>query len=190
MKDINRILEILGGWRENYPSLVLSLLWRIEFLYIDNDDLKGSNIIMRFRADAYKRIAEKYKAIDSDAIYLFEHEFMYASCAVRQMRNQKQLAKQEEDRLKHIETMKELCEKDPVMDSSFQVESFDSEAYSHIEEHITDELPGLKSLFDACVAAVAHKKFEGLDVCGLLKPQHVVFDVKCTLDRNIVDGRL
>ena len=53
---------------------------------------------------------------------------------------------------------------------------------------VSNELPAEK--FDACVAAVAHKKFEGLDVCGLLKEKHVIFDVKCTLDRNIVDGRL
>ena len=44
--------------------------------------------------------------------------------------------------------------------------------------------------FDACIAAVAHKKFERLDIVSLLKEKHVVFDVKCTLDRNIVDGRL
>jgi len=31
---------------------------------------------------------------------------------------------------------------------------------------------------------------DGMDVRSLLKPQHVVFDVKCTLDRGIVDGRL
>ena len=53
---------------------------------------------------------------------------------------------------------------------------------------IVNELPTEK--FDACVAAVAHKEFAGLDVPSLLKPQHVIFDVKCTLDRNIVDGRL
>ena len=47
-----------------------------------------------------------------------------------------------------------------------------------------------KPFFDACIAAVAHKKFEGMDVLGLLKDKHVVFDVKCTLDRSIVDGRL
>ena len=53
---------------------------------------------------------------------------------------------------------------------------------------VVNELPTVK--FDACIAAVAHKKFEGLDVVSLLKPQHVIFDVKCTLDRAIVDGRL
>ena len=37
---------------------------------------------------------------------------------------------------------------------------------------------------------VAHKKFEGLDILSLLKEHHVVFDVKCTLDRKMVDGRL
>ena len=53
---------------------------------------------------------------------------------------------------------------------------------------ITNELPAKK--FDAAVAAVAHKEFEGLDVISLLKGNHVIFDVKCTLDRSIVDGRL
>lgn len=53
---------------------------------------------------------------------------------------------------------------------------------------VVNELPTEK--FDAAIAAVAHKKFEGLDVPGLLKENHVIFDVKCTLDRSIVDGRL
>lgn len=44
--------------------------------------------------------------------------------------------------------------------------------------------------FDAAIAAVAHKKFEGMDVPALLKDKHVIFDVKCTLDRNIIDARL
>ena len=34
------------------------------------------------------------------------------------------------------------------------------------------------------------EKFDGMDVPSLLKEKHVIFDVKCTLDRNIVDGRL
>lgn len=44
--------------------------------------------------------------------------------------------------------------------------------------------------FDAAIAAVAHKKFEGLDVLSLLNELHVVYDVKCTLDRSIIDARL
>ena len=53
---------------------------------------------------------------------------------------------------------------------------------------VVNELPQVK--FDAAVAAVAHQKFNGLDVTSLLKPDHVIFDVKGTLDRGIVDGRL
>lgn len=53
---------------------------------------------------------------------------------------------------------------------------------------VINELPKMK--FDAAIAAVAHKKFDGLDVLTLLKENYVIFDVKCTLDRNIVDGRL
>ena len=53
---------------------------------------------------------------------------------------------------------------------------------------IVTELPLQK--FDACIAAVAHKKFEGLDVPALLKDKHVIFDVKSTLPREIIDARL
>ena len=53
---------------------------------------------------------------------------------------------------------------------------------------VVNELPSEK--YDAAIAAVAHKKFEALDVLSLLKERHVVFDVKCTLDRAIIDGRL
>lgn len=54
---------------------------------------------------------------------------------------------------------------------------------------VTDELPAAGQ-FDACIAAVAHKKFEDLDIASMLKNNHVIFDVKATCDRNEVDGRL
>ena len=53
---------------------------------------------------------------------------------------------------------------------------------------VTNELPAKK--FDTAILAVAHKKFETLDVPSLLKDKHVVFDVKAFLAREIVDGRL
>lgn len=53
---------------------------------------------------------------------------------------------------------------------------------------ITNELPEQK--YDACIAAVAHAQFKEVDILELLKENHVVFDVKCTLDRSVVDGRL
>lgn len=53
---------------------------------------------------------------------------------------------------------------------------------------VVNELPTKK--FDAAIAAVAHKKFEGMDVPSLLKENHVVFDVKAMLPVEIIDGRL
>ena len=53
---------------------------------------------------------------------------------------------------------------------------------------VTNELP--KEKFDAAILAVAHKKFEDLDVTSMLTENHVIFDVKAFLDRNLVDGRL
>lgn len=54
---------------------------------------------------------------------------------------------------------------------------------------VVNELP-TDEKFDACIAAVAHKKFEGLDIEALLKKQHVIFDVKATSNRAIIDERL
>lgn len=44
--------------------------------------------------------------------------------------------------------------------------------------------------YDAVIAAVAHKVFDDLDLQPLLKDDSVVFDVKATLSRDAVDGRL
>ena len=53
---------------------------------------------------------------------------------------------------------------------------------------VVNELPEYKS--DAAILAVSHREFMGLDVPSLLKENHVVFDVKSFLPREIVDGRL
>ena len=44
--------------------------------------------------------------------------------------------------------------------------------------------------YDAAIIAVAHSAFAQADVTSVLKPNHVVFDVKSTRSRGEVDGRL
>lgn len=53
---------------------------------------------------------------------------------------------------------------------------------------ITNELPTNK--FDAIILAVSHNEFAELDVKKFGKGNHVIFDVKGILDKNLVDGRL
>lgn len=53
---------------------------------------------------------------------------------------------------------------------------------------VVNEIPAKK--FDAGVLAVAHQKFAGINLDDLLKPCHVIYDVKSFLPRSIVDGRL
>lgn len=53
---------------------------------------------------------------------------------------------------------------------------------------IVNDLPSAK--FDAVIAAVYHNSFTSLKIPAMLKQNHVIFDVKCMLDRSIVDGRL
>lgn len=53
---------------------------------------------------------------------------------------------------------------------------------------ITNELP--QGQYDAAIMAVAHNEFKALDVPSLLKSNHVIYDVKGIMDRNLIDGRL
>ncbi len=53
---------------------------------------------------------------------------------------------------------------------------------------VVNELP--KSKFDSAILAVSHNEFAKLDVESLLKPSHVIFDVKGFLPKDKVDGRL
>ena len=53
---------------------------------------------------------------------------------------------------------------------------------------VTNELPTVKA--DATILAVAHDKFQKLDVTSFTNEKHVIFDVKGFLDRNLIDGRL
>lgn len=59
----------------------------------------------------------------------------------------------------------------------------------HYGLDIIQELPE-DTKFDAVIAAVAHNDFKGLDLESILKPNHVVFDVKSSLRREMVDERL
>lgn len=54
---------------------------------------------------------------------------------------------------------------------------------------VVNELP-TNEKFDAAIAAVAHHEFEKMDITSVLKPKHVIFDVKATRLRSAVDGRL
>ena len=53
---------------------------------------------------------------------------------------------------------------------------------------ITNELPTEK--FDTLIMGVAHNEFKGLDVTQFVKENHVIYDVKGTLPKNIIDARL
>ena len=54
---------------------------------------------------------------------------------------------------------------------------------------VVNELPKDEK-FDAAIAAVAHREFDGIDITSVLKPNHVIFDVKATRPRTTVDARL
>lgn len=53
---------------------------------------------------------------------------------------------------------------------------------------ITNQLP--EDRYDAAILAVAHKEFYNIDINGLLKDNHIIFDVKSFLPEEVIDGRL
>ncbi len=54
---------------------------------------------------------------------------------------------------------------------------------------VVNELPK-DGRFDAAIAAVAHREFTDIDITSVLKPLHVIFDVKATRSVEEIDGRL
>lgn len=70
---------------------------------------------------------------------------------------------------------------------------YDPWANSEVAKHeygidVANQLP--LERFDAVIAAVSHDVFNDLDIESLLNEQHIIFDVKGTLKREIIDGRL
>ena len=53
---------------------------------------------------------------------------------------------------------------------------------------VTNQLPMKK--YDTAILAVAHKEFTELDILSMLNDNHIIYDVKGFLDKQIVNGRL
>jgi UDP-N-acetyl-D-galactosamine dehydrogenase len=53
---------------------------------------------------------------------------------------------------------------------------------------VINELSSQK--FDTVILAVSHYKFHALDICSLVRNEHVIYDVKGVLEKRLVDGRL
>ncbi len=80
-----------------------------------------------------------------------------------------------------------------LKDYNLNISIYDPWANPDIVKHeygisVTNELPSTK--FDAVILAVAHKEFHNLDLKAFVKENHVIFDVKGFLDRDVIDGRL
>lgn len=79
-----------------------------------------------------------------------------------------------------------------LQDYSLQVDIYDPWASN---EEVQEEF-GLSLIakpvgpYDAIILAVAHQKFESLDISALKKKDGVVYDVKGVLDRALINGRL
>lgn len=68
---------------------------------------------------------------------------------------------------------------DPMADTS--------EVHEEYNVHLTEKTA---NDYDAVILAVNHKEFATLDIHALCKPTAVVYDVKSTLDKTKIDGRL
>lgn len=58
------------------------------------------------------------------------------------------------------------------------------------EEYGIKLISEIKGQYDVVLHAVSHQVFSEIQYGEILKPVHVLFDVKSTLDKNMVDGRL
>ncbi len=79
-----------------------------------------------------------------------------------------------------------------LQDYSLQVDIYDPWASNEEvqEEFNLSLIPEPEGPYDAIILAVAHQKFESLDIPALKKKDGVVYDVKGVLDRALINGRL
>ncbi|MAM04495.1 MAG: Vi polysaccharide biosynthesis protein VipA/TviB [Flavobacteriales bacterium] len=79
-----------------------------------------------------------------------------------------------------------------LLDLEMDVDVYDAHAdVKEVKTEFSIDLINSFSLYDAIVLAVAHNDFKKLDVRKLLKnKQSIIFDLKCFLDRKIVDLRM
>ncbi|MCQ2375838.1 MAG: nucleotide sugar dehydrogenase [Salinivirgaceae bacterium] len=80
-----------------------------------------------------------------------------------------------------------------LKDFGLDVEVYDPWANSQVAEHeynikVSNQIPTNK--YDAAVVAVAHNEFKNIDIVSMMNANHVIFDVKAFMPRDIIDGRL
>lgn len=83
-----------------------------------------------------------------------------------------------------IDTLKDYTDNISVYDPWADKQRVSNELGIELIDNISE------ANYDAVVHCVAHEQFTQLDVRSLLRPGGVVFDVKGTLDRSLVDDRL
>ncbi|MBL0325175.1 MAG: nucleotide sugar dehydrogenase [Cytophagaceae bacterium] len=79
-----------------------------------------------------------------------------------------------------------------LKDFGLEVEIFDPWADKEEvrEEYGIKLISEIKGQYEVVLHAVSHQVFSEIQYGEILKPVHVLFDVKSTLDKNMVDGRL
>lgn len=77
-------------------------------------------------------------------------------------------------------------------DFGVQVDIYDPMADGHEveEEYGVGLVDEPANAYDAVIMAVSHAQFAQLDIPALCKPSAVIYDVKSSLDKTLIDGRL
>ncbi len=80
-----------------------------------------------------------------------------------------------------------------LKDYGVNITVYDPWANPEVAKHeygidIMNELP--KGKFDSAILAVAHEEFKKMDILSFCNFKSVVYDVKCALSKDVVDGRL
>ena len=167
--NVKRILQILETWTANYPSLVVTLLWKVELHYVHNGELEASNRIMRLRAKAYSLLIDKYKAKDPDGIGVFEQEYKYCMFTFRKVHSPEKITEIKAKKEKYNKDIKEFYAKNKEANDSVQVENYELQAYTFIHENIIKELSGVKSLFDVIFANKKYDETENRSILDILE---------------------
>jgi UDP-N-acetyl-D-galactosamine dehydrogenase len=79
-----------------------------------------------------------------------------------------------------------------LQDFGVQVDVYDpmAEAHEVKEEYGVNLIEKISEPYDTIILAVSHNVFQKINLTDWTKPQAVIYDVKATLDKHLIDGRL
>lgn len=145
MKNIPKIVQIADSLMSSYPCFVVTILWNVEFHWLENMDIDQANKIAAMRYNAYHIITKRYAEIDPEGITVFQKAIgnplkTYYALSKKEIEQSDEKVKHGKKKTEEYFINHEECSK------SLHIETYSDRTPLLIHHAIEARLPGIKSI--------------------------------------------